>query len=108
MSVLSVSELTMGFGERLLFEKASFSIEKGEKAGLIGANGTGKTTLFNLITGTLESESGNISVPFGTRVGILSQFACKDSTKTVYEETLTVFDALMKTEAELEEINKTL
>ena len=108
MSVLSVSELTMGFGERLLFEKASFCIEKGEKAGLIGANGTGKTTLFNLITGTLEGESGKISLPFGTHVGILSQFACKDSKKTVYEETLTVFDALMKTECELEEINKTL
>ena len=41
MSVLSVSELTMGFGERVLFEKAAFSIEKNEKAGLIGANGTG-------------------------------------------------------------------
>lgn len=108
MSVLSVSELTMGFGERILFERASFSIEKGEKAGLIGANGTGKTTLFNLITGTLSADSGNISIPFGTNVGILSQFACRDSQKTVYEETLSVFDNLMQIEAELDSVSKML
>ncbi len=108
MSVLSVSELTMSFGERFLFEKACFSIEKGEKAGLIGANGTGKTTLFNLITGELSADSGDISIPFGTKVGILSQFACRDSQKTVYEETLSVFDDLMQIEAELDYINKAL
>lgn len=108
MSVLSVSELTMGFGGRVLFEKASFSIEKNEKAGLIGANGTGKTTLFNLIIGNLAVEGGNINLPFGTRVGILSQFACRDSQKTVYEETLSVFDDLMQTERELDCINKKL
>lgn len=108
MSVLSVSGLTMGFSERVLFENAAFSIEKNEKAGLIGANGTGKTTLFNLITGQLTADSGNISIPFGTRVGILNQFACRDSQNTVYEETLSVFDELMRTERELEDINKML
>lgn len=108
MSVLTVSGLCVAFGDRELFSDASFSVEKGEKVGLIGANGTGKTTLFNVITGSVIPEKGLVSIANGVTVGVLSQFACRDSDKTVYEEALSVFSPLMKLQNELDGVNELL
>lgn len=104
MATVTAQNLTMEFGSRVLFGNASFEIAPGEHAGLIGANGTGKTTLFKLITGEIEPSSGNIFTAHGTRIGYLEQHACAGSRLSVMDEALTVFRHLIDAEKELEEI----
>ena len=67
--MLVISDLTFRIGGRTLIEKASVTVPDGAKVGLVGRNGTGKTTLFNLICGELAYESGSIEMSRGARVG---------------------------------------
>ena len=62
MNLINIEKLTKSYTERKLFEDASFSLQEGEKVGIIGINGTGKTTLLRMIMGTEEAEEGNITV----------------------------------------------
>lgn len=59
MSILSVKDLSHGFGDRAIFNNVSFRLLKGEHVGLIGANGEGKSTFMNIITGKLEPDEGD-------------------------------------------------
>lgn len=108
MSILSVSGLSKEFSDRTLFENVTFSVEKGDKIGFIGANGVGKTTLFKIIIGKLPSTKGEAVRSAHLKIGYLEQHVCKDETKTAFEETLTVFNHLKKMENELDEINARL
>ncbi|MCR5781288.1 MAG: ABC-F family ATP-binding cassette domain-containing protein [Clostridia bacterium] len=94
----------MSFLDRELFGKASFSVEKRDRVGLIGANGTGKTTLFRLIAGELSPTDGTVSVSAGVKIGVVEQHACRDMNRTAYGEMLTVFSGLMRDEKRLEEL----
>lgn len=106
--ILNLSNLSKSFGDHLLFEKANLSVEKGDIVGLIGANGTGKTTLFHLITGEEEPDDGAvIRSPF-TTLGYLEQHVCADSDRTTYEETLLVFAHLFEMEKELAQLREAL
>ena len=100
--------LGKSFGERVLFSGGSFKIEAGDKIGLIGANGTGKTTLFKIISGEETPDTGGVVRTSGISVGILRQHACEGSRKTAYDEALTVFDNVAQLGYELEEINDKL
>lgn len=100
--------LSKSFGERVLFSGGSFKIEAGDKIGLIGANGTGKTTLFKIICGLESPDSGGIVRASGTTIGILRQHACEGSTKTAYDEALTVFDEVAQLGLQLDDINDKL
>jgi ATP-binding cassette subfamily F protein 3 len=71
--VIAVSGVSKGFGGNLLFDSVSFKINPGEKVGLVGKNGHGKSTLMRLITGEEEPDSGEIIVPKGYSAGYLSQ-----------------------------------
>lgn len=73
MDLLSVRELTFDFGGNPLFDHASFVIAEGERIGLIGRNGEGKTTLLRVIAGTLTPERGEIARKTGLRVAVLDQ-----------------------------------
>lgn len=106
--ILSVSELGMAFGENRLFDGVSFSVEARDRIGLIGANGCGKTTLFRLILGELLPESGGVVRASGLSVGYAQQYACRDSDRTAYEETLSVFEELIALERELAALAKQL
>lgn len=106
MSILNFQNIAMGFADLELFHGVTFSVEKGDKIGLIGANGSGKTTLFGLITGALEPTDGKIVLPFGVRIGHVEQHACAGSSKTVYDELLTVFQPLVDLEKDLEAIHR--
>ncbi len=60
MSLLTVTKLSHGFGDRAIFHDISFRLLKGEHVGLIGANGEGKSTFMNIITGKLEPDEGKV------------------------------------------------
>ena len=71
MSLLSLSKVNKYFGDRCLFENVSFSVEKNDKIGLIGANGTGKTTLFKTILEGTAPDGGEIFLSNDTKIGYL-------------------------------------
>ncbi|EKF20321.1 ABC-F family ATP-binding cassette domain-containing protein [Nitratireductor pacificus] len=73
--MLTISDLSLRVAGRLLIDHASLTFPAGTKAGLVGRNGTGKTTLFRAITGDLVSETGTISLPKDTRIGQVAQEA---------------------------------
>ncbi|MGN0636303.1 MAG: ABC-F family ATP-binding cassette domain-containing protein [Acutalibacteraceae bacterium] len=104
MSVLSAYNVEMYFGDRLLFKEVCFDVAEKECVALVGPNGTGKTTLFRLITGELEPTAGQIVKGKNVRLGYMEQHACADSNRTIYEEMLSVFEPLMRMEARLETI----
>ncbi len=73
--MLTINDLSLRIAGRLLLDHASLALPTGAKAGLVGRNGTGKTTLFKAITGELSSESGSIFIPKNTRIGQVAQEA---------------------------------
>lgn len=105
MAIITVSGLTMDFGENLLFDNMNFEIQNGDKIGLIGVNGCGKTTLFKLLTGEYQSSGGNIIINKNTTVGYMEQHVCRNLERSAYNEVLTVFDDLIQMENELEILN---
>ncbi len=105
MSVINAYDLTFGFLDSTLFSSASFDVEENDRVGLIGDNGTGKTTLFKLICGEYEPNSGSLFLSKNTKTGFAEQFACADSDKTVYDELMTVFTPLFRLESEIEALH---
>ena len=73
MSILSVENLSHGFGDRAIFRDVTFRLLAGEHIGLVGANGEGKSTFFNIITGDLMPDEGTITWAKNVRVGYLDQ-----------------------------------
>lgn len=73
--MLTINDITYRLGERLLLDHASAAIPDGARVGLVGRNGTGKTTLFRIITGELGTEGGSVSLPKGRRIGGVAQEA---------------------------------
>ena len=73
--MLIINDLSLRIAGRLLLDHASLTLPAGTKAGLVGRNGTGKTTLFKAITGDFSSETGSISLPKNTRIGQVAQEA---------------------------------
>ena len=71
--MLNIDGITKGFGDQILLDKAGFRINPGERVGLVGRNGHGKTTLLNMISGSDHPDEGTISYPSGYRMGFLSQ-----------------------------------
>ena len=86
ISYLQIDSLTKSFGDLVLFENITFGIAQGQKIGLIAKNGTGKTTLLNIIAGDEDYDSGAVVFRNGLRVGYLEQMPN-------YPETLTVLQA---------------
>ena len=75
MSILNVEHLTHGFGDRAIFDDVSFRLLKGEHIGLVGANGEGKSTFMNIVTGKLMPDEGKVEWSKNVRVGYLDQTA---------------------------------
>ncbi|HEX3037723.1 MAG TPA: ABC-F type ribosomal protection protein [Oscillospiraceae bacterium] len=108
MALLSASNLNKAFGTDVIFSNVSFEIQENDRVGLVGINGSGKTTLFKLLTGEYSADSGDIFKAKDTVIGYMEQHVCKDLDRTAYNEVLTVFAPLLKTERELEYINQQL
>lgn len=84
-NVLSVEGLTKSFGDKLLFKDLNFGLQSGQKVALVARNGTGKTTLFQLLTGADAPDSGNVVYRKGLRVGFLPQEPVLNPDHTVWE-----------------------
>lgn len=104
MAILTVNNISMMFAEKTLFKNISFHLENGDKVGLIGANGVGKTTLFKIITGRMSPTSGGISKNKDSTFGYMEQHSCSTPNRTVYNELLSVFEPLIRDEQRLNEI----
>lgn len=104
MSILNVEHLTHGFGDRAIFNDVSFRLLKGEHIGLIGANGEGKSTFMNIITGKLMPDEGKIEWAKNVRVGYLDQHTVLEKGMTIRQVLSSAFDFLFEMEAQMNEI----
>ncbi|RYG43327.1 ABC-F family ATP-binding cassette domain-containing protein, partial [bacterium] len=84
--ILSVGNVSKSFGTDVILENVSFRIERGEKVALVGRNGTGKTTLLRIITGSYEPDGGSVQIARGARIGYLRQDMPVSAGRTVREE----------------------
>ncbi len=108
MSLLTAQNLTFGFLDGVLFKGATFKVEEIDRIGLIGANGSGKTSLFRLITGKYSPNEGGIVRGKDVKIGYMEQYLECGENQTLYGEALTVFNDVIDMEIELEEVNRKL
>ena len=101
MILLTVQNVTKSFAMNTVLKDVSLTLQAGSRMGLVGANGTGKSTLFKLISGAMEPDEGSISIVKGARVGLLTQEADIQSDLTVQQELERVFDPLKEMEQRL-------
>lgn len=104
MSILNVEHLTHGFGDRAIFEDVSFRLLKGEHIGLIGANGEGKSTFMNIITGKLQPDEGKVEWAKSVRIGYLDQHTALDKGMTIQSVLASAFDFLYEMESKMNDI----
>jgi len=105
--MIAINNLSKNYGQRVLFDNLTLSINEGEKIGLIGPNGAGKSTLFNIILGEIEPSSGTFQINKNTRIGYLPQESSFKSNQTVLTEVSEGDDLIisLKKEKELLEEN---
>ncbi|CEH35919.1 ABC-F family ATP-binding cassette domain-containing protein [Romboutsia lituseburensis] len=101
MIVLSCNNLNKSFGIDSILENVSFTVNEGDKVGIIGVNGTGKTTLFKVISGIYGYDSGDIYTSKDCEIGYLEQNTNFHSNNTIFEEVLEVFKDLIDMESYL-------
>ena len=105
MAIVTVNGLCMEFGEQRLFDGMTFEIQDGDRIGLIGVNGCGKTTLFRLLTGEYYPTKGSIVLNKNASIGYMEQHVCRNLERSAYDEVMTVFDELIQMESELETLH---
>lgn len=104
MSILNVEHLTHGFGDRAIFNDVSFRLLKGEHIGLVGANGEGKSTFMNIVTGKLAPDEGKIEWAKNVRTGYLDQHTVLEKGMTIRGVLSSAFDFLYEMENRMNEI----
>ena len=104
MSILTVKNMSHGFGDRAIFEDVSFRLLKGEHVGLIGANGEGKSTFMNIITGKLMPDEGKIEWSNRVRVGYMDQHTQLERGKSIKDILREAFKYLFDMELEMNQL----
>lgn len=104
MSILNVENLSHGFGDRTIFTNVSFRLLKGEHIGLVGANGEGKSTFMNIITGKLTPDEGKVEWAKNVRVGYLDQHTALEKGMSMRDVLASAFDFLYDMESRMNEI----
>ncbi|MBB3114159.1 ATP-binding cassette subfamily F protein 3 [Paenibacillus phyllosphaerae] len=108
MSVIRLENVTMKYEESMIFRNIYFRLSHGERIGLIGRNGAGKSTVFRLILGKEEPTSGNVEVDPQVKIGYFSQFSELQGTLSVQQELELCFEQVTRIEQELQEIGEKL
>ncbi len=106
--MLQLSAAGKRFGQKLLFEDANWLITPDERTGLVGGNGTGKSTLLKVLAGVEPLDYGQLTRVRGMTIGYLPQDGLALSGRSVFEECLSVFDELFALEKESEQLTHTL
>ena len=104
MSILNVENLSHGFGDRAIFNNVSFRLLKGEHIGLIGANGEGKSTFMNIITGKLVPDEGKVEWAKNVRAGYLDQHTVLEKGMTIRDVLSSAFSFLFEMEERMNEL----
>ena len=104
--MIQLSSAGKRFGPKLLFENLDWLITPGDRVGLVGANGTGKTTLLRTLAGLDSLDYGSINRMKGLSTGYLPQDGLSLSGRSVFEECMSVFDRLRGIEREMEELTR--
>lgn len=106
MVVLSCKNIHKSYGVETVLENITFNINDGEKVGLIGPNGAGKSTLFKILTGKMQQDDGELFIDKSKTLGYLAQHLSLNSSNTIYEEMLVVFQDLINIEKKLSKLEK--
>lgn len=109
MLAISINDLSLEFGDKVILDGVSFALEENDKLGIIGVNGSGKTTLFKLIMGEYEATRGEVYISKGKSVGILTQYGAFDSpeenkNESALEHMYNAFPKLLSDEKRLFEL----
>ncbi|MEL7609700.1 MAG: ABC-F family ATP-binding cassette domain-containing protein [Bacillota bacterium] len=107
MALAALSNVKISFADRLLFEGVSFEVDPRDRIGLVGDNGTGKTTLLNILSGKTKCDEGNVYLSRSARLASMEQMK-EISGRTLYQAALDAFAPLLAIEEELESVNRRL
>ncbi|EAC6173821.1 ABC-F family ATP-binding cassette domain-containing protein [Listeria monocytogenes] len=101
MILLQVQQISKFFGAEVILDNIKLEVKTGDRIALVGRNGAGKSTLLKIIAGKMSYDGGTISKPKSVEIGYLTQNTGLESSKTIWDEMLSVFDSLRKMEADL-------
>lgn len=104
--VLTCSDLTKAFGSDVIFDHISFQLEENEKLGILGSNGTGKSTLLKCIVGEMTPDSGTVTLASGKKLGYLAQYQKDDWAGNIYDIVLSARQDLIREEEELRDMEE--
>ncbi|NMF03829.1 ABC-F family ATP-binding cassette domain-containing protein [Clostridium beijerinckii] len=104
MIVLSCKNICKSYGINTILKDVTFSINEGDKVGIIGSNGEGKTTLFKILSKEITQDDGEVFIDKNKSLGYLAQHLALDSCNTIYDEMLIVFEDLQRLERKITEL----
>ena len=106
--MLSLSNIYIQYGDRILLDRVNFVLKPGERVGLVGRNGAGKSTLLKIIAQEMSPQEGEVVVPGHFTLGYLHQDMLMPKGKTVIDETMTAFSEILELERELHRVSEEL
>lgn len=106
MVLLQINNLNKSFGADLILSNISMEVQFHDRIGLVGRNGAGKSTLLKVIAGELSYDEGNITRPRDVSIGYMAQNTALDSSRTIWDEMMTVFAPLVRMEKQLRAMEK--
>lgn len=108
MIIASCSGISLSFGTTCILKDISFHVNESDKAGIVGVNGAGKSTLFRILSGILQPDSGDIFIAKGCRIGYLEQNTGLDSSRTLWDELLSVYAPLIDMERKIKQLEEAI
>ncbi|WP_026711907.1 ABC-F family ATP-binding cassette domain-containing protein [Flavobacterium filum] len=106
--MLNIHNLSVSFGGTYLFEEVTFRLGAGDRVGLVGKNGAGKSTMLKILSGDMKPDSGSIATEKEIKMGFLRQDIDFEQGRTVLEEAYQAFEEIKRTEKRIEQINHEL
>ncbi len=106
MTVIGCNKITLTYGVQTILDAVSFSLNEGDKLGIVGVNGAGKSTLLKLLTGELQPTDGKSFIAKNKKMAYLAQICESDSEQTILEEMLNAFPELRRMEKELDDLQR--